>query len=137
MKATVNVEYDLKATIARWTCLISYIVEVSLLFLLTHIFLPEGKESNTVVFMVLALPLMAFFPFLIKRHIKAHAWLMFTTLFYFSLVVLNIFDPNYPALLARIEFGNIILLFCSSMFFTRYEQRRLGITITPKTVNPE
>ena len=136
MNETVNVEYALKAELTRWLCLLSFAVELLLLFLLTHIFLPEGKESNSIVFLVLALPLFAFTPFLIKRNIKAHAWLMFTSLFYFSLVVLNIFDPNYHALLARIEFGNIIILFCTSMLFTRYEQRRLGITITPKTIDP-
>lgn len=136
MKTTLNPEYALKAELTRWICLVSYIAQIVLLFLVTHIILPEGKTANTTVFLILALPLVPFLPFLIARNIKAHAWLMFSTLFYFTLVVVNVFDPNY-GFIAQLELGNIIILFCTSMMFTRYEQRRLGITITPKTLDPE
>ncbi|MCK5881292.1 MAG: DUF2069 domain-containing protein, partial [Sinobacterium sp.] len=95
MKATVNPEYALKAELTRWICLVSYVFQIVLLYLVTHILIPEGKTANTVVFAVLAVPLLPFFPFLIARNIKAHAWLMFATLFYFILVVVNVFDPNY------------------------------------------
>ena len=135
MKATVNPEYVLKANITRWLCLTSYLVQIILLYLVTHVFLPEDKTANTVVFAVLALPLLPFFPFIILRNIKAHAWLMFSTLFYFTLVAVNVFDPNY-GFISQLELGNIIILFCTSMMFTRYEQRRLGITITPKDNKP-
>ncbi len=136
MKATVNIEYAFKAEVTRWLCFISYLTQLVLLFLLTHILLPEGKAANTTVFLILAIPLLPFLPFLALRSIKAHAWLMFTSLFYFVLVVDDVLDPKY-GVIAQLELANIIILFCSSMMFTRYEQRRLGITITPKQDQPQ
>ena len=132
MKATVNIEYALKAELTRWICFSSYIIQLVLLYLATHVFMPEGKTANSVVFLILIAPLVPFLPWIIFRNIKAHAWLMFTCLFYFAMVVPNFFDPRY-GFMGRLEMANIIILFCTSMLFTRYEQRRLGITITPKT----
>ena len=86
MKPTVNIEYAFKAEVTRWLCFASYLAQLVLLFLLTHVLLPEGKTANTTVFLVLAIPLFPFLPFLAQRSIKAHAWLMFTSLFYFVLV---------------------------------------------------
>ena len=135
MKSTVNIEYQAKANLTHKLCFISYVAEIIILFLLTHVLYPAGKSPNTVVFCILAIPLLPFFPFLIKRNIKAHAWLMFMTLFYFVLVVDDVLDPRY-GFIAQLELANIFILFCSSMLFTRYEQKRLDITITPKDKLP-
>jgi len=67
--------------------------------------------------------------------LKVHAWLSFLSMFYFILAVLNVFDPRYGAI-AQLELASTVLLFILSMMYTRYEQRRLGITITPKDNNP-
>ena len=132
---TVNPAYEVKANLAWLLTSLLFIVEILLLFLITNVSPPQGKEANMVVFAVLALPLIPFFPYLIVRNIKAHAWLCFVLMFYFILVVDDVLDPRY-GILAQLELATICLLFISTMLFTRYEQRRLGITITPKDNNP-
>ena len=134
-KATVNPEYALKADITYGLTLAVLLVEIVLLYLVTHVFLPEGKTENSAIFLVNALPLLIFSPFLALRNIKAYAWLSFLTMFYFTIAVMNTFDPRY-GVISQLELGAIVLLFILSMMFTRYEQRRLGITITPKDNNP-
>lgn len=120
--------YTPKAQLMHKASTVSLVAHIIMLMLGTLVILPDGKQANPVVCAMLTLPLLAFLPFVVKRSIRAHAWLMFMTLFYFLRTV-NVFDPNY-GVLAQLEFANIILLFIFTMMFTRYEQRRLGISIT-------
>jgi uncharacterized membrane protein len=109
--------------------LASLLLQIVLLSLGTLWFLPEGKTANLTVCLVLTLPLAAFVPFIVKRNIRAAAWLSYFIMLYFTMATLNVFDPRY-GVLAQLELSNSILLFIFSMMFTRYEQRRLGISIT-------
>lgn len=122
-------EYTVKAHWAHKAVLAFTLFEVLLLIAITMIWPPEGKQANLTVCLVLVLPLVAFIPFLVKRSIRAVAYLSFLSLFYFVLAVPNAMDPRY-GLLAHLALANIVLLFIFSMLFTRWEQRRLGITIT-------
>ena len=128
---TVNPAYAVKADISYVLTIISVAVELLLLYLVTHTFLPEGKNANTVIFWVNAIPLLVFLPLLLIRNIKAFAWLSFLIMLYFIIAVMNAFDPRY-GVVSQLELATVCLIFIFSMLFTRYEQRRLGITITPK-----
>lgn len=122
-------EYTIKAHWAYKAVILFTLLEIILLIAITLVWPPEGKQANLTVGLVLVLPLVAFMPFLLKRSIRAVAYLSFLTLFYFLLAVPSAMDPRYNVL-AQLELGNIVLLFMFSMLFTRWEQRRLGITIT-------
>ena len=111
---------------------VSYLSEIILLALIFLVLPPEGKEPNVVVFLIYTAPLIPFAPFLLKRNIHAHVWLCFLSLLYFMFAVPSGFDPRY-GILGKLELANTIILFVITMCFTRWEQRRLGITITPKS----
>ena len=132
---TVNPAYAVKADISYVLTIISVAVELLLLYLVTHTFLPEGKNANTVIFWVNAIPLLVFLPLLLIRNIKAFAWLSFLIMLYFIIAVMNAFDPRY-GVVSQLELATVCLIFIFSMLFIRYEQRRLGITITPKDGKP-
>jgi uncharacterized membrane protein len=125
----MNNEYTFKANVTRYLCLLTFLLQIVILALGTLVFVPEGKEANLTVCLLLVIPLLLFSPFIILRHLKAHAWLGFLTMGYFFIATMSVFDARY-GLIVQIEFFNSILLFTSSMMFTRYEQRRLGISIT-------
>ena len=121
--------YTIKANIGHVAVLLSYFLQIVLLLLMTLVFVPEGKQPNLTVGLILVLPLLPFMPFLIKRSIRAHVWLCYLSLFYFMLAVPSGMDPRY-GLIGRIELVNIIFLFVICMCFVRWEQRRLGISVT-------
>ena len=130
-KAYVPEHYIVKAKVGWLLCLFSYFFEIMLLVLMFLVIVPEGKTANLTVFILYTLPLIPFAPYLLKRGIRAHVWLCFLSLFYFMFAVPSAIDPRY-GLLGRIELCNTILLFVATLCFSRWEQRRLGITITPK-----
>lgn len=124
-----NVEYRFKATAYRVASLAFLLVHIVLLLLQTLLITPEGKEANLTVAVLLVAPLILFMPWILVRNLRAHAWLCFASLWFFMLAVPSAFDPRY-GFLAQWEFANSVLLFLSTMLFVRYEQRRLGISIT-------
>lgn len=121
--------YTAKANLFRYLSLFSLIVHIVLQWLGAMVFVPQTKAPNLTIAVIFSVPLLLFLPFIIRRHLRAHAWLSFTTLFYFMMVVPSVLDPRY-SWVAQAEFGNIIFLFCATMWFVRCEQRRLGISIT-------
>lgn len=136
MQDTINIEYQAKAQLMRKASVVLLISQIVFFFLKTTVLLPEGKTPNLIVFLVFSAPLIGFLPFVIKRNLKAHAWLCYLSLLYFIPFSMNVFDPRF-GVIAQLELANIILLFLATMMFTRYEQRRLDITITPKTDEPK
>ena len=129
LKNSGNVEYIFRANVTRYATLMSYFLHLLLLVLGTLVFVPEGKVANVTVCIMLVTPLALFLPFVVIRHLRAHAWLGFLIMAYFFIATISVFDERY-GLIVRIEFANSIFLFLASMMFTRYEQRRLGISIT-------
>ncbi len=130
-------DYIPEAYIARaqfgWVVsVISLVLEIILLVLIFWLMPPEGKESTPEFLIITIPPLVMFLPFLLKRSIHAHVWLCFLSLFYFAAAVGSGLDLRY-GFIGRLELVNTIVLFVITMCFARWEQRRLGITITPKT----
>lgn len=122
-------QYTFKANLAHKAVIVSYLLEIFLLIAITMIWVPEGKTANLTVCLILITPLLPFLPFLLKRSLHANVWLCFLSLLYFMLAVPSAFDPRY-GVLGHLELGNIMFLFIATMCFTRWEQRRLGISIT-------
>lgn len=122
-------EYARKARLAYPVVIVSFIFELCLLIAMTLVWPPEGKTANLTVCLLLVAPLLPFFPFLLKRNLHAYAWLCFVLLLYIMLAIPTAFDPRY-GMLGRLELANLTVLFTFAMMFVRWEQRRLGITIT-------
>lgn len=124
-----NPEYQFKAMAYRYASLVFLLLHTALLLAQTLWITPTGKEPNLTVAILLIAPLVLFLPWIVLRNLRAHAWLSFTSLWFFMLAVPSAFDPRY-GFLAQWEFANSVLLFVSTMMFVRCEQRRLGISIT-------
>lgn len=121
--------FGFKAKLAFYTAFGCYIAEIFILIAMTMVWPPEGKETNLTVCLIFVLPLLPFFPFLAKRSIRAFVALCYASLFYLAFAVPSALDPRY-GLLGQLEFAAIGLLCASSMMFARWEQKRLGISIT-------
>lgn len=124
-----NPEYQFKASAYRYASLAFLLLHIALLLAQTLWITPEGKEPNLTVGLILIAPLVLFLPWILLRNLRAHAWLSFTSLWFFMLAVPTVLDTRY-GVLAQLEFANSILLFVVTMMFVRCEQRRLGISIT-------
>lgn len=122
-------DYTARANFAYKICVLGLLLEIALLFAMTLIWLPEGKQANWTVALILTLPLIAFLPWVFKRSLSAFAYLAFLMLWYVFLAVPSAMDARY-GFLGRIELANVIMLFTVCLLFVRYEQRRLGISIT-------
>ena len=125
----IMLNYQIKSALAHKVACLSYAAEILVLIIGTLIWPPVDKQPNAVVAVVLLLPLLAFLPFLLKRSLRAWAFLSFVSLFYLLLAVPNAMDVRY-GLLAHIELLICMSLFSSTLLFVRFEQRRLGISIT-------
>lgn len=121
--------FDFKAKLAFYTAFGCYIAEIAILIAMTLFWTPEGKEPNLTVCLILVLPLLPFFPYLFKRSIRAFIALCFASLFYLAFAVPSALDPRY-GLLGQLEFAVVSMLCVSSMMFARWEQKRLGISVT-------
>lgn len=121
--------FQLKSQAAYIGTWLAYLGEILVLILMTMVWPPEGKEANPTVCLVLVLPLLPFFPFLYKRSIRAFIVLCYFSLFYLAFAVPSAIDPRY-GILGQIEFALTGLLCASSMMFARWEQKRLGISVT-------
>lgn len=121
--------YSAKARLGWLASMASYLLQIVLLVLMTMVWPPQGKSANLVVCVILVAPLLPFLPFLLRRSIRAHVWLCFLSLFYLMMAVPSGFDPRY-GLLGRLELANVMLLFVFTLCFARWEQRRLGISVT-------
>lgn len=125
----MQTSFDLKAKLAFYTAFSCYIAEILILITMTLLWTPEGKAPNLTVCLIFVLPLLPFFPYLLKRNIKAFITLCFASLFYLAFAVPSALDPRY-GLLGQLEFAATGLLCASSMMFARWEQKRLGISVT-------
>lgn len=121
--------FGFKSQIAFFGTWLFYLAEILLLIAMTMIWPPQGKDANLTVCLILVLPLLPFFPFLYKRSIRAFIVLCYFSLFYLAFAVPSAIDPRY-GVLGQIEFALTGLLCASSMMFARWEQKRLGISVT-------
>ncbi|MCL6416301.1 DUF2069 domain-containing protein [Aestuariirhabdus sp. Z084] len=86
----------------------------------TFVIRPPEVDNLLIIWLVQTVPLLLFLPAVLGGAPRAHAWLCFVVLFYFTAGVLNAFaDPS--DLFGWLESTLSALLFCSSMMYVRWK----------------
>ena len=79
----------------------------------------SGTPASLIV--ISTLPLLLFLPGLVRENYKSLSLLCFVTLFYFTVIVLNLWSPARNG----VDWLSLVLvsvLFCSAMLFSRWKQ---------------
>lgn len=117
-------ELELKLRISRWLTLGSYFGLLAVLLAGLLLFpLPEGARLP-VILLVLWLPLLVFLPALLQRNPRAHAWLCFVCLIYFTQGVTTFILPG-KAGIGALQALLTLLLFTSAMLYGRWRGMEL------------
>ena len=119
-----------KADIGFKVSMAAYFFQCLLVVLFTLVILPTHKVASPVMCVLQLLPLLMLLPWLLKRSIRAHIWLCFIILGYFMTSVLSAFMFKQYGLWPLVEVANTVVVFISSMLFSRWEQKRYAISVT-------
>lgn len=112
-----------KVAISRAVTLFSYF---SLILLLTawHLILSPPEIANPYsIWAFQALPLLMFYPVILKKHLRGHIWLCFFITVYFMHAVTLAMSAHSSAALALAETLLIVALFTSAMMFARWQSQ--------------
>ena len=108
------------------------------LFILTMITGSYLKGTPGSLIIISTLPLILFLPGMARENYKSLSMLCFVTLFYFTVIVVNLGGPE-QSVFDWISVVLISLLFCSAMMFSRWKQYELagyGSAATADRDNP-
>jgi uncharacterized membrane protein len=95
-----------------------------LLFTVNTLITPScARESNTVIWLLHALPLLAFLPAMLKGWVRALAWLCFVLLFFFLKSVDVAFMCS--SVVTVLEVFAVSILFIATMLYIRWQSRAL------------
>ncbi|WP_164880811.1 DUF2069 domain-containing protein [Aestuariirhabdus litorea] len=114
-----------KAHRAHVTSRLLYLALLVSISLWTFIIDPPKVDHLLSVWLVQAVPLLLFLPAVLSGAPKAHAWLCFVVLFYFTAGVLHTFANPYGAF-GWLESILSTLLFCSSMMYVRWKYQLIN-----------
>ncbi len=73
---------------------------------------------------IATLPLLLLLPGMARENYKSLSMLCFLTLFYFTVIVLNLWSPN-RVFLDWLSLALISVLFCAAMMFSRWKQHQV------------
>ncbi len=110
--------------ISRAATLLSYFGLILLLTAWYLLIAPPPTANPYIIWLVQTLPLMLFFPVILKKDLRGHIWLCFVLCVYFIHAVL-IAMSNHNSLLGLIEALLTASLFIAAMMFARW-QSKLG-----------
>ncbi len=110
--------------ISRLITLSSYFLLLLLLLLELILYPPPEEARFLVILLVLWLPLLAFLPFIWAEKPRAHAWLCFVSLIYFTQGVTTAFVPGKGGIGFMIALISL-LLFTAAMLFGRWKGMQL------------
>ena len=116
-------EFDNRVNISRRTSMTCYI---ALMFSFGfNCFVLKDYPGTVPLFLtgLQSLPLLIFIPGLLKDSHRTHIWLCFLMLFYFTVYAVNVTAPERTSG-DTVIFTLCILLFISSMMFTRWKKRQ-------------
>ena len=128
--STSSNSFARKADISFKVSMAAYFLQCALVVLFTLVILPTHKAANPVMCVLQLLPLLMLLPWLLKRSIRAHIWLCFIILGYFMTSVLSAFMVEQYGQWPLLEVANTVVVFISSMLFSRWEQKRYAISVT-------
>lgn len=122
-------ELEKKLAISRLLTLVSYFGLLALLLMGLIAYPPPEEARFAVILGVLWLPLLVFFPFIWMKQPRAHAWLCFVSLLYFTQGVTTAFVPGKLGL-GFTQAVITIVLFCAAMLYGRWRGMQLrGATL--------
>ncbi len=113
-----------KLAIARIFTWLSYIALISTLTI--------NGVQRAMPWPVLAftlVPLLIFLPGIIRQRYRSLSMLCFVCLMYFTLITVNLFNPEHTVL-DVLEMIEVTILFVSAMFFSRWQQHKLHLNTT-------
>ncbi len=114
-----------KAETARYACLISCALLVSLYAIKTLYLWPKAIDTRAVIFVLQALPFVALLPGMLKRRWRSYAWLCFIVLLYFMNATLALFSPE-RLLVDWFVMAAVISVFIAAMLFVRWRRVELA-----------
>jgi uncharacterized membrane protein len=123
-------DFTKKANIAYKLSLFLYVVQISLIFISTAWLVPTHQQPTLIVGVVFSIPLLILLPWLIKRNIRAFVWLCFIELGYFMPATQHMFMFEQYGWMPFLETFVIISQFVIAMLFSRWEQKKFGISVT-------
>lgn len=116
--------YQRWAGVCRWLVWGSYLGLLLAQVLATLVIPSGGREPNVTIWLLVSAPLLVLLPGVWRGGVKAHAWLSFVSLIYFTFAVNNLAVPR-RSLLDGVELLLSIVLFSASMLYVRWHSRAL------------
>ena len=116
-----------KVKYSHITALFSYLLLLILMVASTLLSTLPPEASRTFMLAVKIVPLLIFLPGLLKGYLRAHIWLCFVVLFYFTRAIVNAFLTE-GAILETIITATTVILFNASMMNV-YWQKKTGVSL--------
>ena len=108
--------------ISRAATLFSYFGLILFLTAWYLLIAPPPTANPYVIWLLQTLPLMLFFPVILKKYLRGHIWLCFVLCVYFMHAVV-IAMSNHNSLLGLIESLLVAALFIAAMMFARWKSK--------------
>lgn len=109
-----------------YTVVVSFI-SLQVIFVLSLLMFPSCGRSPSLFFTLFhVLPLLAFFPSVLKLQVRSYVWLCFILLGYFLVAVPNVMACT--TWLSVMEVASIVVMFIAAMMFVRWRSRALNNT---------
>jgi len=122
-------ELEMKLKVSRLLTLLSYFGLLAILFAGLISYPPPEEARFAVILGVLWVPLLVFFPFIWMKQPRAHAWLCFVSLLYFTQGITTAFIPG-KAGLGLVQALLALVLFTAAMLYGRWRGMQLrGATL--------
>lgn len=116
-----------KVKYSHITALLSYVLLLALLVVSTFLSTLPPEASRGLMLAVKLVPLLIFLPGLLKGSIRAHIWLCFVVLFYFTRSVVAAYLTEGDLLESTITATTVILFIASMM--NVFWQKRTGAVL--------
>ncbi len=112
-----------KVAISRAVTLLSYFGLILLLSAWHLIISPPDNANPYSIWAFQTVPLLLFYPVILKKHLRGHIWLCFFITVYFMHSVTIAMSAHSSATLALIETLLVVALFIGAMMFARWQSQ--------------
>jgi uncharacterized membrane protein len=125
---TPAVDWQRRATIARWVVASSYVLLLVAIAVGTLLWPGRGREPSIIIWVIQTLPLLIVLPGVVRAGVTAHAWLSFIAMLYFAVAVTNLpiaSNVELPPvrILDVLELIFSVEIFVGAMLYVRWRSR--------------
>lgn len=107
-----------------WVMMASYGLLLVMLSLGQFWHLPANRAPNTVIWLIVIVPLLAFLPGLLRRQFRTFIWLCFVLLLYFLQLTLVLWGPQADWVDA-VAMAALVSLYVSAMLCARWQAQAM------------